>query len=266
MSLSGQRILVLRPQDQAQVVATELQRRGAVPILLPAIRIAPPEDPAPLEAALARLETYDWLILTSVNGVHAVFDRIQQLPPGLRVAVVGPVTAQALEERGGKPDLIPPAATAEALAEALLRVKGMRRVLFPKANRARDVLPVALRAHGVQVDDPVAYRSLPAIAEGEALDALRAGTIDWVLVTSPSTLEELVGRVDAAVWERTKLASIGPVSSAAIRRHGLPVAVEAEPYTLEALIAAIASYEPSPCPRAGGSHAPQTCMLQDVAG
>ncbi|MNR89286.1 Uroporphyrinogen-III synthase [compost metagenome] len=244
MSLSGQRILVLRPRDQAQAVATELERQGAVPILLPALVIAPPEDPEPLEAALARLEAYDWLILTSVNGVNAVFDRIDKLPQGLRVAVVGPVTAQALQQRGGTPDLIPPAATAESLAEALLQVKGMHRVLFPKANRARDVLPVALRAHGVQVDDPVAYRSLPAIAEGEALDALRGGTIDWVLVTSPSTFEELVGRVDAAVWERTKLASIGPVSSAAIRKHGLPVAVEADPYTLEGLIAAIAAFTP----------------------
>lgn len=241
MSLSGQRILVLRPVEQAQGVAAELARLGAVPVLLPALTIAPPEDSAPLDAALARLESYDWLILTSANGVQAVFERRPSLPESLRVAVVGPKTAQALEAWGVTADLIPPAATAESLAEALVNVTGMRRVLFPKANRARDVLPQVLRAHGVQVDDPVAYRSLPAIEEGEALEALRQGTIDWVMVTSPSTFEELVGRVDPAIWARTRLASIGPVSSAAIRRHGLPVAVEAEPYTLEGLIAAIAS-------------------------
>ena len=244
-SLSGQRILVLRPREQAETVATELARRGAEPILLPALAIAPPEDPAPLEDALARLEAYDWLVLTSANGVDAVFDRVPTLPPGLRVAVVGPKTAEALEARGATADLIPPAATAESLAEALLKVDGVHRVLFPKANRARDVIPEALRARGVHLDDPIAYRSLPAVTEGPALDALRQGTIDWVMVTSPSTFEELVGCVDASVWTRTRLASIGPVSSAAIRRHGLPVAVEADPYTIEGLIAAIASAPPS---------------------
>jgi uroporphyrinogen-III synthase len=242
VSLSGQRILVLRPIDQAQGVATELKRLGAVPVLLPALAIVPPEDPAPLEAALARLETYDWLILTSANGVHAVFERLERLPAGVRVAAVGPKTAQALEARGVVPDLIPPEATAESLAEALLTMPDLRRVLFPKANRARDVLPSALRARGVTIDDPVAYRSLDALSEGEALEALRRGEIDWVLVTSPSTFEALVDRVDPAIWGRTRLASIGPVSSAAIRRRGLPVAVEAAPYTMEGLIAAIAAY------------------------
>lgn len=240
MSLGGQRILVLRPVDQAQGVATELKRLGAVPVLLPALAIAPPEDPAPLEAALARLETYDWLILTSANGVQAVFDRLERLPLGVRVAAVGPKTAQALEARGVVPDLIAPEATAESLAEALLALPELGRVLFPKANRARDVLPSRLRARGVAVDDPIAYRSLDVLSEGPALDALRRGEIDWVLVSSPSTFEALVDRVDPAIWARTRLASIGPVSSAAIRRRGLPVAVEAAPYTMEGLIAAIA--------------------------
>lgn len=241
MTLSGQRILVLRPRDQAQEVADELERRGAQAILLPALEIAPPEDPAPLERALARLEEYDWLALTSANGVQAVFERVDRLPEGLKVAAVGPKTARALERWGVTADLIPPAATAESLAEAMRRVEGMRRVLFPKANRARDVLPEQLRAAGIQVDDPVAYRSVDVLEDGEALAELRAGRIDWVLVTSPSILEALVARVDASVWSRTRLASIGPVSSAAIRRHGLRVAVEADPYTLESLIAAIAA-------------------------
>ncbi len=248
MSLSGQRILVLRPIDQAEGVATELSRLGAVPILLPTLEIVPPEDPAPLEQALAHLEDYDWLVLTSANGVKAVFDRLERLPRGLRVAAVGPKTAEALEQRGVTPELIPPAATAESLAEALLKIKGIRRVLFPKANRARDVLPGELRAAGIQVDDPIAYRSLTTLEEGEALEALRSGMIDWVLVTSPSTLEALIDRVDASVWARTRLASIGPVSSAAIRRRGLQAAVEADPYTMEGLIAAIAAYPIPPSP------------------
>lgn len=244
MSLSGQRVLVLRPEGQAEGVASELKRLGAVPVLLPALAIVPPADPAPLERALSRLVDYDWIVLTSVNGVHAVLDRLDRLPETLRVAAVGRVTAEALRVRGARVDLIPPAATAESLSEALLEVHAavpLRRLLFPKADRARDVLPSRLRAAGVAVDDPVAYRSLDALAEGPELDQLRRGEIDWVLVTSPSTFEVLIERVDAAVWRRTRLASIGPVSSAAIRRHGLAPAVEADPHTLDALIAAIAS-------------------------
>lgn len=240
MSLEGKRVLVLRPRDQAGGVIADLARRGAIPVLLPALEIAPPEDPGPLERALARLMDYDWLILTSANGVKAVFERISRLPEGLRVAAVGPKTAKALEVRGVTPDLVPPQATAESLAEALEGVSGIRRVLFPKANRSRDVLPEALRARGIHVDDPVAYRSLDVLAEGPELEALRNGAIDWVLVTSPSTLEAVVSRVDRAVWNRTRLASIGPISSEAIRRHGLPVAVEAPVSTMEDLVEAIA--------------------------
>ena len=242
MNLEGQRILVLRPREQAHGVAAELARLGAVPVLLPALEIVPPEDPAPLERALARLADYDWLILTSANGVRAVFDRVSSLPADLRVAAVGPKTALELEARGVTPDLVPPSATAESLAEALRDVPDMRRVLFPKANRSRDVLPEALRARGIHLDDPVAYRSLDVLAEGPELEALRRGEIDWVLVSSPSTFEAVVNRVDRAVWDRTRLASIGPISSAAIRRHGLPVAVEADPSTMEGLIAAISAY------------------------
>lgn len=241
MSLEGQRVLILRPREQAASVVSELERLGALPVLLPALTIMPPEDPAPLERALAQLDSYDWLLLTSANGVQAVFERISSLPEGLRIAAVGPKTAQAMEAWGAEADLIPPVATAESLAEAMLKQVGVRRVLFPRANRAREVIVPALRAVGIQIDDPIAYRSVNAVAAGEALDALRQGAIDWVLVTSPSTLEALLEKVDREVLRRTRLASIGPISSEAIRRHGLEVAVEAAPHTLEALIAAIAA-------------------------
>lgn len=244
MSLVGQRVLVLRPVGQAEDVASELRRLGAVPVLLPALTIVPPADPAPLERCLSRLSEYDWLVLTSTNGVEAVLARVGSLPAGLRVAAVGIKTAEALTARGARVDLIPPSATAESLLEALLDVHAkmpLGHVLFPKADRARDVLPTGLRAAGVALDDPIAYRSLDAVAEGPELDSLRRGAIDWVLVTSPSTLEVLIDRVDASVWQRTRLASIGPISSAAIRRHGLSPVVEADPHTLDALIAAIAS-------------------------
>lgn len=242
MTLEGQRVLVLRPRHQAQGVLSELRRLGAEPLLLPAIDIAPPEDPGPLEGALSCLETYDWLVLTSANGVKAVFERVERLPEGLHVAAVGPRTADALREVGVEPELVPEAATAESLAEAMSRLPSLGRVLFPKAERAREVLPERLRAMGAHVDDPVAYRCLPAVEEGPELERLRQGQVDWVLVTSPAILEALWARVDAAVWTRVRLASIGPVSSEAIRRHGLEVAVEATPHTMEGLIAAMAAY------------------------
>ncbi len=253
MTLSGQRVLVLRPRRQAQGVADALSRLGAQPLVVPALEIVPPEDPAPFEDALSRLGDYDWLVLTSSNGVQAVFERVNRLPSGLKVAAVGPTTARELESRGVTVDLIPPVATAESLAEALSRLAespgdGAPRVLFPKANRARDVIPAKLRAAGMRVDDPIAYRSLDALGEGEGLELLREGKIDWVLLTSPSTLEALIDRVDTSVWARTRLASIGPVTSASIRRHGLEVTVEAKPHTLEGLIAAIAAYPPPPGP------------------
>lgn len=242
MSLSGQRILVLRPREQARAIAAELSRRGAEPLLLPALEIVPPEDPSPLEAALARLEAYDWLVLTSANGVRAVFERVSQVPSSLKVAAVGPKTAEALERRGVTVDLVPPAATAESLAEAMEGMRGIRRVLFPKAERAREVLPERLRAAGIPVDDPVAYRSFASVEDGAELEALRRGEVDWTLVTSPSTLEALLERVEESVWTRTRLASIGPVTSEAIRRRGLRVAVEATSHTVEGLLDALEAF------------------------
>lgn len=243
MTLGGQRILVLRPRDQAQGVAAELARLGAEPILLPALEIRPPEDPAPLAETLARLGAYDWIVFTSANAVAAVFSRAS-LPASLRVAAVGPKTAEALAARGVTPDLVPEVATAEALAEAMRGLEGVRRVLFPRADRAREGLAWGLRAAGIQVDDPIAYRSTPVRPEGEGLERLKAGEVDWVLVTSPSTLEALAASVSPEVWERTRLASIGPVTSEAIRRHGLRVAVEAVPHTMEGLLRAIADFSP----------------------
>src|ERR1035441_2047179 len=164
--LSGIRVLVGRARHQAGALSSELRNRGASVIEIPFRSIRKPKSFKPLDSALKSLATYDWLILTSVNGVEAMWDRLNKLrlPPssvdGLRIAAIGPATRKAIEQRGVKVDVVPKEYVAESVVRSLKsKVKG-KRVLLVRAKVARDVIPHELRKAGADVDVVEAYETV----------------------------------------------------------------------------------------------------------
>lgn len=226
-----------------------LHRRGARTILCPSVEIAPPERPGPFRRALAELDRFDWVVLTSASAVEAVA-RVRDAPdrplPGVaprRLAVVGSATAAAAEELGWSVDLVPEEFTAEALLRALERevdsLAGTT-MLLPLAEAAGDLLPDGLRERGVRVTRVSAYRTVPATpGELEALTReLEAGTVDLLTFTSPSTAAgflEAVGPAGSGV----PAAVIGPVTAEAAAELGFRVVAVAEEHTVTGLVAAV---------------------------
>jgi len=248
--LQGRRILVTRRREQARSLVDALSAEGATVLEVPLIAREPPDDPAPLDAALGRLESYDWLVFTSANAVEAVAERLARLgvtlPVQVRLASVGPTTAEAIVARfaGRRADLQPAAQyRAEGLVEAFrARDLAGRRVLLPVSDRARDTLAAGLRAQRAEVDEVIAYRTTAAPGAGESVGRILADErVDLVTFASPSAVEAFV----AAAGERSRgvpAAVIGPVTAGAARAAGLDVKVVAEPSTIDGLLACLRRY------------------------
>ncbi|MCS6797590.1 MAG: uroporphyrinogen-III C-methyltransferase [Myxococcota bacterium] len=252
LPLFGWRVLVTRPEGQTESLVRALRDAGAEPIEWPAIRIAPPQDPAPLERAVANVARYDWIVFTSRNGVERFFAELARQGADARrlgharLAVIGPGTAAALEAQRLRADLVAPKHVGEALAEALVQTGSMcgARVLVPRAAVARDVLPEALRAAGAEVDVVHAYRSLPpdeaAAARLRAL--LSGGALDAVLFTASSTVQHTVqalGPDAASLLAPLRVVSIGPVTTDRALRSGIRVDATADPHTADGLLDAL---------------------------
>jgi len=236
--LEGRRIVVTRPASQAAELAEPLRALGAEVVLLPTIEIVPPLDGgAALDAALAHLADYRWLVVTSVNGADAVLARRPDRPSGLGVAAIGPATAERMRRGGWAVDLVPDAYVAEALLDALGHPGAVGdAVLVARAAVARDVLPVGLRERGWVVEVVDAYRTVDTTVDADAVR--RAAGADTVTFTSPSTVERFVRLVGAADVPPL-VACIGPVTADAARAAGLTVSVEASTYTVAGLVAAL---------------------------
>ena len=261
--LHGRRALVTRPRAQAGVLATLLEDYGAEVVTLPTIRIEPPDDWRPLDSALAGLRGFGWVVFTSTNGVGAFRERLRVAGrdarelAGLGVAAIGSATAEALRGIGLEPDVVPTEFRAEALVEALgPRIQPGQGVLLVRATEAREVLPRALAARGIEVTVAPAYRTVIAKEESDRmLTLLEARKIDVVTFTSSSTVRGLVGLLPAGEARRllagVALAAIGPVTAATVAEHGLPITVMPRQYTAPALAAAIARHfaEAEPGPR-----------------
>lgn len=252
-ALAGKRVLVTRAAEQADALRELLEARGAVPVVCPTIEVVPPEDPTPLDRALEKLGTYDWVIFTSANGVRFVVDRLAAaghtvgaLFAGVKVAAIGPATAEAARERDLHVDLLPKEYVAESVFDALgpAGVKG-RRFLLPRAAEARDVLPRAIRDAGGHIDVVTAYVTrVPDGARETLVAALAEGPLDAALFTSSSTVHHFAtvagGEEEARrVLADTLVACIGPVAAATARKLGLTVGVVADPYTVPALVEAV---------------------------
>jgi uroporphyrinogen-III synthase len=202
---------------------------GAVPIVVPAIQIEW-ADPAPLDAAVANLGTYDWVIFTSRNGVEAFFRRTKGIS-GTRVAAIGPATAGELRAHGVEPDLIPADHIAEAIVEALGDVRGQK-ILLPRADIARRTLPETLRERGASVDDVPVYHTRPAEHTRPNLDR-----VDAVTFTSSSSVRNFLA--GGGVPAGAKVICIGPVTAGTAREHGLEAIEVTGDYSEDGLVAAL---------------------------
>ncbi|HEX2093115.1 MAG TPA: uroporphyrinogen-III C-methyltransferase [Longimicrobiaceae bacterium] len=250
--LFGRRIVVTRARAQASDFAAALEALGAEVIQFPTIRIVDPADPAPLLRAASEADRFDWIIFTSVNGVSRFWSALRRAGrdtrslAGVSLCAIGPATGAAIEMEGAHPDLVPDRFVAESVVEALVQEVDLRgtRILLPRAEEARSVLPEALRERGVEVVEIVAYRTVPDGAESEVLRArLQAEEIDLVTFTASSTVRNYVEILGTEVG-RAEVASIGPITSATARELGLPVHVEAEQHTIPGLVQAIRDHYP----------------------
>jgi uroporphyrinogen-III synthase len=245
--LSGNRVLVGRAAKQASALSDLLRNQGAKVIEIPFIEIKPPSSFAPLDGALRKLHTYDWLVLTSVNGVEVFFSRLEKIDStdlsGLRVAAIGPATRDAIEREGLRVQVMPREYVAEAVVKSLrAKVKG-KRVLLVRAKAARDVIPRELRKAGARVDVVEAYQTVVPRRSGAKLKALLADPKrrpDAITLTSSSTVRNFVQLAGRAQVKGILLASIGPVTSATLREYGLEMGVQAREYTMQGLVEALA--------------------------
>ncbi len=256
LPLFGKRVLVTRATAQASRLSRLLREYGAEPVELPAIRIVPPEDFSALDSAVERLDRYDWVIFTSVNGVDTFFDRVAALDKDARafgrsrIAAIGTATADRLGEHGLRADFVPERFVAEDVMAGLVE-RGIagKYVLLPRAELARDVLPDGLRDAGANVDVVVAYRTLPAEPSPEALRRVEAGEIDIMTFASSSTVRNLVsllgGRTDPL--ERSFIACIGPITARTAADLGLRVDLVAQEYSVPGLVSALVNAAKERC-------------------
>ncbi len=252
--LSGWRILTTRASKQSGGLAAPLRELGAEVIEIPTIEIKPPSSYKALDAVLKNIGKYDWLILTSVNGVEALFARVKRLRIApeklihLQVAAIGPATQREIEEQGLKVAVTPDRYVAEAVVEALKDKTKGKRVLLVRAKVARDVLPTELRKSGAKVDVAEAYEThVPkgAKAKLNRLFSNDSSRPDIVTFTSSSTATNFLSLLEKDHWHGLReiwLASIGPVTSDTLRQAGFRPNIEALEYTMEGLALAIAKH------------------------
>lgn len=243
---SGQRIVVTRAAHQAEQLAAPLRDLGFDVILLPVIAIAPPSDLRPLQRAAEHIHEYDWIVFTSANAVAALAGQFagEAAPPRARVAVIGASTREAVEEMGWIVNITPPQFVAESLVQAMAaETLDGKRVLLPCAAVTRDVIPRALAARGAIVDVVEAYRNVPpeGIAE-QACQVFSPPTPDWVTFTSSSAVNCLVKFTGVDPLKRVRIATMGPITSESVRKHGLTVTAEPAEHTIAGLVMTIAHY------------------------
>jgi uroporphyrinogen III methyltransferase / synthase len=249
--LFGQSVLVTRPnvvrcsaagQFPPEDFTSRLYELGAEVLYQPAIEIRPPNDWSAVDAALARLPDFDWLVFSSVNGVDGLLGRLPhdlRALAGVRIAAIGSGTAQRLAEYHLQADLVPDEFRAEALAEALAADAKGKRFLLARASRGREVLAETLAAAGGIVEQVVVYQSIDVeTADPEIAARLKAGKINWITVSS-SAIARSLARLFGDDLRKAKLVSISPITSGTLRELGYEPAAEATEYTMEGVVSAI---------------------------
>jgi uroporphyrinogen III methyltransferase/synthase len=247
LPLFGQRIVVTRSSGQAGALRARLEALGAGVIEMPTIEIQPAADHGPLDQAIAQLDSYDWLIFTSANGVRTFVERMDRSAADFRtlrarICAIGPATRAAIEALHLKVDLMGTEYVAEGLLKAFEshQLEGAR-ILLPRAAVARDLVPAELRRRGSQVDVVEAYRTaLPPDAAARAREVFGGSRKpDWIAFTSSSTVQNFVSVAALDALAGVRVASIGPVTTRTARDLGIEVAVEARTFTIDGLVEAI---------------------------
>ena len=248
--MKGVRVVITRAREQASELAVKLLAEGAIPIELPLIELHEPADWGPVDDAISRIESFDWILFTSANAVRLLATR---MPAGVsniraRICCIGPKTASAATAAGWQVTLVPAAYVAESVADAFENEPLLGRQIFlPRAAVARDLVPQALRQRGATVEIVEVYRNAvpvdaPRMA-AEVFGNLQAKP-DWIALTSSSTVTNLLAVVNREKFAGIRIASIGPATSETARKHGLTVDAEASPHTLDGLIQAIREKTP----------------------
>ena len=238
--LFGRRIVVTRAREQASELRVRLERLGAAVIELPSIASEP------IAFELPDLGRYEWIVFTSANGVDALFGGLARAGldtralGSVRVAAIGPGTNRALGRRGVRADVVPERFVAESLLDAFPDPSGPGvRVLLARAETARDVLPVGLAARGYAVDVLAVYRTVAVEPDPADIGRIRGGDVDAITFTSSSTVTNFCDAVGARPRADAAVISIGPVTSQTARERGLEVTAEADPHTIDGLVAAV---------------------------
>lgn len=253
LPLAGERILIGRAKHQASTLSEQVKALGAKVVEIPFIEIRKPRSYTPLDEALINIHNYDWLILTSVNGVEAVWDRIKKLRlrpakfQHLKIAAIGPATKKAIQAQGLTVTVVPKQYIAESVVKSLRKRVAGKRILLARARVARDVIPTELRKAGATVDVVEAYEtvvpktSLTRLREIFANPKLRPTIATFTSSSMARNFVTLVGirTAKAAIDQGLKLASIGSVTTATLRELNLPVNVQARQFTIPGLVIAL---------------------------
>ncbi|MFN2106745.1 MAG: hydroxymethylbilane synthase [Candidatus Promineifilaceae bacterium] len=243
--LRGRRIVITRSAEQAGPFAERLALLGAEPVLFPVIDFAP-SDPQLLQAYLAQLDAYSWIVFTSANAVRfffEIYDALEDAPPLPKIAAVGQITGDLLQVRSLSPDFVPDVYTGEALAAGLGDLSGQR-VLLPRARAGRPQIVEGLRENGALVDDVPLYETVTAVPSARALAEIKHG-VDTVTFTSPSSVRNFrtlltnTGIDADALLAEALTVCIGPSTAAQIEEFGLTADLVPAVYTVDGMIEAM---------------------------
>ena len=252
--LRGRTILLTRPRAQSVEMTSLLENLGAAVLHLPTIQIVEPSDWNGADKAIERLESFEWVIFTSANGVDFFFRRLREknrsFPvPGPAICAIGPTTAKALEKMGAEPDLIAEDSKAEGVLRALIgrigeeQIRGLR-FLIPRARVARDLLPDELDRLGAEVETVEVYQTIkPDLDRSDIERLFREKKPDAIVFTSSSTISNLAALANAddlsSLLQGALIACIGPVTAATAAEHGLTNVIQPEAYNARALVDAM---------------------------
>ena len=252
--LFGKRIVITRARAQASNLVSMLARLGAHCIEIPSIRIVPPQDLDSLKKSIEDISKYDWLVFTSVNGVKFFFDTLFDMGRDVRVlghlkfACIGPVTKERLRDFGITSDILPQTYRAESVIDAfsMVEIKD-KKVLLPRAKKARTILPEELTKMGARVDEVTAYETrLDVEGKEELISLLESNEIDAVTFTSSSTVSNFMSMLESKdtkkLLKNVVTASIGPITSDTARSLDIEPAIEAKEYTIQGLVDSLIAY------------------------
>ncbi|WP_285765554.1 uroporphyrinogen-III synthase [Peribacillus sp. SI8-4] len=235
--------MITRGKGQADGLKSSIEEHGGTPLLVPLLEFTLPDHLKEVQRCLGAIHTYDWIILTSQNGVDYFFKLLGKRPGTLpKIAVIGSKTEVALKRYGYEADFVPTEFVAEGfVSEFIASIKPGARVLLAKGNLARSVIAEAISDAGSSCDEVIIYHTvLPASSEEELVHLIKNHAIDIITFTSSSTVNHFLQIMErhelGAYIDRIVIACIGPIAAKTAVKHGLAVDVCPGVYTTDAMV------------------------------